>query len=91
MTSGANKELELPIIARRTLIGNGGSVMIALPAEWLKQKGLEQGDKVILVANGNLSVYRDDPKIIHELSQKLNLNSFEINNDSTVPTPGTGK
>jgi len=79
--------VELPIIARRTLIGSGGSVMIALPSEWLKQKGLGQGDKVVLVANGNLTVFKEDPELIQKLSQKLNAHSsVDESNNGTAST-----
>lgn len=61
-----NNEI-LPIITQRTLAGSGDSYVITIPKEWLKQKNLGKGDKVILVANGNLTVYKDEPEIRKKL------------------------
>ena len=65
------EKIELPIIARRTLVANGDSIMVSIPAEWLKQKDLKKGDTVILVANGNLTIHQDNPEVISTLSQKI--------------------
>ena len=65
------KNVELPIIIKRTLVANGDSLMISIPPEWLKQNNLQKGDSVILVANGNLTIHVDNPEIRNMLSQKL--------------------
>jgi len=61
----------LPIIVRRRLSISGASLVISIPKEWLDEKGLTQGDKVILVANGDLTIHKDDPSVVKELSAKL--------------------
>lgn len=70
MTSD-KKTNELPIITRRTLTSSGDSTVIAIPTEWLKQRGLQRGDSVILIANGNLTVHKDEPEICKKLSEQL--------------------
>ena len=65
------KNVELPIILKRTLVANGDYLMISVPPEWLKQNNLQKGDSVILVANGNLTIHVDNREIRSTLSQKL--------------------
>lgn len=38
MESENTEKVDLPIISRRTLVANGDSVMVSIPAEWLKAK-----------------------------------------------------
>lgn len=50
---------------------NGDSLVIAIPTEWLKEKGLAKGDSVVLVANGNLTIHKDDPELRKKLSEAM--------------------
>lgn len=45
-----------PIVGRRKLIQHGGSIVIAVPPEWLKQNGFEVGDDVTLIANRDVKL-----------------------------------
>lgn len=65
------KEEVLPIIARRRLQISGGSLVVSLPAEWLKQNNLDNGSEVVIVANGDLRISPINPKIVSELQNKL--------------------
>ena len=62
---------DLPIVTHRTLVASGGSIMVTIPQEWLKQNDLKAGDKVILVANGHLTVHKDNQELINKIKQSL--------------------
>ncbi|MCX6709320.1 MAG: AbrB/MazE/SpoVT family DNA-binding domain-containing protein [Candidatus Woesearchaeota archaeon] len=62
---------ELPFVAHRTLVANGGSIVVTIPPEWLKQNDLKAGDRVILVANGHLTVLKDNPEFISRMKESL--------------------
>ncbi len=68
--------VNLPIVTHRTLAASGGSVVVTIPTEWLKQNNLKAGDTVILVANGHLTVIKDNPNIINQIKQSLTLPSL---------------
>lgn len=70
------KEKILPVIARRKLMISGGSIMVAVPKEWLEQHSLSSGDDVLVVANGSLKIIPDDKAIIERLHKAVgNVNS----------------
>lgn len=62
---------ELPIVTHRMLVASGGSVVVTIPPEWLKQNNLQAGDRVILVANGHLTVLKDNPQIVTQIKNQL--------------------
>ncbi len=76
MPSGHNIDRQkvgktLPVIARRKLVSSGGSTVVSVPVEWLKQFSLKEGDNVLVVANGSLKIIPDDKETIEKLHQAL--------------------
>ena len=61
----------LPVIARRKLVSSGGSVVVAVPKEWLEQHSLNSGDDVLVVANGSLKIIPDEKGIIERLHKAV--------------------
>ncbi|HLC33120.1 MAG TPA: AbrB/MazE/SpoVT family DNA-binding domain-containing protein [Candidatus Nanoarchaeia archaeon] len=62
---------EMPIVTHRTLVASGGSVVVTIPPEWLKQNNLQAGDRVLLVANGHLTVLKDNPELVNQIKNQL--------------------
>ncbi|MBS3138148.1 hypothetical protein J4207_00415 [Candidatus Woesearchaeota archaeon] len=91
MDSLNNGKEELPFVARRKLISAGGSVLIALPAEWLKQKDLKKGDSVILVANGNLQIFKDNPDVVRNIKSSLSELNRSVSDDNLIVAEGNTK
>ena len=76
MTSGQDLDKQkiektLPVIARRKLVASGGSTVVSVPIEWLKQYSLKEGDNVLIVANGSLKIIPDDKETIEKLHKAL--------------------
>lgn len=47
----------MPTKQERTLIDmNQGSYVVCLPKPWLKYYGIKPGDKLVLIANGELTI-----------------------------------
>lgn len=61
----------LPVIVRRKLLTSGGSTVVTVPIEWLKQFSLKEGDNVLVIANGSLKIIPDDKEIIEKLHKAL--------------------
>ncbi len=61
----------LPVIVRRKILSSGGSKVISVPVEWLKQYSLKEGDDVLVIANGSLKIIPDDKKIIAKLHEAV--------------------
>ncbi len=49
----------------------GSSVVVSVPREWLNEKGLEAGQEIILVANGNLTIMKNDSDANEKLRNQL--------------------
>jgi len=71
MDEEENKEILIPIVAKRKLMIQGGSVMFAIPPGWLAKHNLKPGDSVIVVANEKLVVSPITEEAISELKAKL--------------------
>ena len=71
----------LPVIARRKLMASGGSVMVAVPKEWLEQHSLSSGDEVLMVANGSLRVLPESKELIEKLHKILGEVKLSENED----------
>jgi len=61
----------LPVIVRRKLLTSGGSTVVSVPIEWLKQFSLKEGDNVLVVANGSLKIIPDNKEIIERLHKAV--------------------
>ncbi len=61
----------LPVIVRRKLQNSGGSTVVTVPIEWLKQYALKEGDNVLVIANGSLKIIPDDKEIIKRLHEAI--------------------
>lgn len=61
----------IPVIARRKLLTSGGSTVVSVPTEWLRQFSLKEGDDVLVIANGSLKIIPDDKETIEKLHQAL--------------------
>ena len=61
----------LPVIERRQLVSSGGSIVVAVPKEWLEQHSLKKGDGVLVVANGSLKIIPDDRAFIERLHKAV--------------------
>jgi len=48
----------MPTLNERVLhkLGSRGSVVVAVPQDWLRYYGLKPGDKVEVIANGELTI-----------------------------------
>ena len=77
--SSVQDKAELPIITKRTLNLSGDSLVVSLPREWIRQKGLKKGDKVILIANGDLTVHKDNQELVKKLSESLKIEATDNN------------
>ena len=64
-------ELNTPIVKRGKLMKLGSSVVVAIPSEWLKNKGLEAGKEIVIVANGNLTIMKNDDEVNQNLRNQL--------------------
>ncbi|MBS3115651.1 AbrB/MazE/SpoVT family DNA-binding domain-containing protein [Candidatus Woesearchaeota archaeon] len=57
---------------------SGDSVTVAIPTEWLKQNELKKGDEIILIANGKITISKETPELIRDLSNSITTNSQMI-------------
>lgn len=64
-------ELNTPIVKKGKIMRLGSSAVVAIPSEWLKNKGLEIGKEIVIVANGNLTIMKNDNKINEKLRSQL--------------------
>jgi hypothetical protein len=48
--------IRMPTLETRNLIQVGDSLMIALPAGWLRYNSMRKGDQVTVIANGEIRV-----------------------------------
>lgn len=65
---------EMPIIVTRKLVTIGdGSAGVIIPSEWLKRNGLKVGDKLLIVADGDLKIIlpRNQEQTIRELNRAI--------------------
>lgn len=67
----ANKKTSLPVITKRSLFTEGGSLAITIPKEWLDAHGLKEGDELALIGNSDLSIKRMTEEVAKELHKKL--------------------
>ena len=65
-------ELETPIVKTGKLLTSGSSITVAMPKEWLKSKGLEAGQEIIIVANGDLRIMKKNKENTERLRNQLN-------------------
>ena len=63
--------LNTPIVKRGKLMKVGSSVVVAIPSEWLNDKKLEAGEEIIIVANGNLTIMKNENEINEKLRNQL--------------------
>jgi len=64
-------ELNTPIVKKGKLMKLGSSVVVAVPSEWLKDKDLEAGKEIVIVANGNLTIMKNENEINEKLRNQL--------------------
>lgn len=58
-----------PMIVRRRLQKLGGSRVLVIPAEWLEQYDLKEGDQLTMIANRHLKVLA--PDAVDEVYEKV--------------------
>lgn len=63
--------LNTPIVKQGKLMKVGSSIVIAVPPEWLEDKKLEAGQDIIIVANGNLTIMKNDTENRNKLTQHI--------------------
>ena len=61
----------IPLIERRTLSKSGTSIVLAIPNEWLQENGLNVGDEVMMVSNGDLKFMKIDKKNVDKIRNQL--------------------
>lgn len=47
-------DIHTPIVEKKKLLTSGTSVVVSIPKQWLEEHGLEAGDEVLMIANGEL-------------------------------------
>lgn len=62
---------EIPIVEKRKLVASGASVMLVVPKQWLEENGLEKGDEVLMVANGDLMFRKITKENVNKIKQQL--------------------
>ena len=65
----------IPLIERRKLVKSGSSVVVTVPAEWLREHKLHAGDEVMMVANGCLKFLEITPENIEQIRTQLSEHS----------------
>lgn len=63
--------LNTPIVKKGKLMKLGSSVVVAVPSEWLSDRGLEAGKEIVIVANGNLTIMKNEKEVNEKLRNQL--------------------
>ncbi|MGA2130297.1 MAG: AbrB/MazE/SpoVT family DNA-binding domain-containing protein [Candidatus Pacearchaeota archaeon] len=62
---------DVPIVEKRKLVASGSSVMLVVPKQWLEENGLDKGDEVLMVANGDLSFKKMTKENVDKIRNQL--------------------
>lgn len=60
-----------PFVDRRKLIASGTSIVLTIPKTWLEEQGLEAGDEVLMVANGNILIQKITQESVQQVRRQL--------------------
>ncbi len=60
-----------PIVEKRKLIASGSSVALIVPKQWLKEHGLEAGEEVLMIANGDLRFMKIEKESVEKIRNQL--------------------
>lgn len=60
-----------PIIEKRKLVASGASIVLSLPRKWIEENGLKIGDEVIVVANGDLQLMKNNQENVERINDKI--------------------
>ena len=81
---------EVPMVEKKKLIASGASVMLVVPKQWLEENGLNKGDEVLMVANGDLTFKKitkeNVDKIRNQLSDHNLVGSPAVVQESKIST-----
>jgi antitoxin component of MazEF toxin-antitoxin module len=71
-----------PIVEKRRLVASGSSVMLVVPKQWLEENGLDKGDDILMVANGDLTFKKMTKENVDKIRNQLSYH----NQTSSVAT-----
>ncbi len=77
--------LSTPIVEKRKLLTSGTSIMVAVPRQWLEEQGLEKGDEVLMIANGELRFLKANEENITKIRNQLSPQSQSSPGASDCP------
>ena len=69
---------EVPIVEKRKLVASGASVMLVVPKQWLEENGLDRGDEVLMVANGDLTFKKMTKENVDKIRNQLNTHTSSV-------------
>jgi len=75
-----------PIVEKRKLVASGASIVLSLPKKWIEENGLSIGDEVIVVANGDLQLMKNNKENVERINDKISTirNQFSQNNQANI-------
>lgn len=60
-----------PSVEKRKLVKSGASVVISLPKKWLQENGLGIDDEVIVIANGDLQLMKNNKENVERINKRI--------------------